>query len=134
MDIKYLSRKFLLSVTLAVLGTIAMALKLIEPYQWQWLIMATVVSYVAAKTIEKKTFNAASGQIGWGKNGIEKGLIVTVWERLKSLCSREFLLTMGTVAVASVFLFMGIIPSVVWFTICTALAACFNIGTALAKV
>lgn len=121
MDIPYLSRKFVLSAALAAVGTILMGLKLIQPHEWMWVMMATVVSYVTANAIQDKL-----------KNG-RKTSLATIWERIKSLFDRVFLLAVIAVTVTTLFLFKGIIPSSVWFTICSTLAAAYNIGNALSK-
>lgn len=117
MDIPYLSRKFVLSAALAAVGTILMGLKLIQPHEWMWVMMATVVSYVTANAIQDK----------------RKTSLATIWERIKSLFDRVFLLAVIAVTVTTLFLFKGIIPSSVWFTICSTLAAAYNIGNAISK-
>lgn len=124
MDIKILSRKFVLSAVLAVLATLFMWWKIVDPAQWQWVIMATVVSYVASKAMEKAT----------GSETDTRETKISIGIRIKSLFSREFILAFGTVLVTSVFLYLQIIPSSVWFTICSALAAAYNIGVAVAKL
>jgi hypothetical protein len=121
MDIPYLSRKFVLSAALAAVGTILMGLKLIQPHEWMWVMMATVVSYVTANAIQDKLMNG------------RKTSLATIWERIKSLFDRVFLLAVIAVTVTTLFLFKGIIPSSVWFTICSTLAAAYNIGNALSK-
>ena len=121
MDIPYLSRKFVLSAALAALATLFMALRLLEPHQWQWVIMATIVSYVAANAVQKI------------KRGEDKPDITVIWDRIKSLFDRVFLACVITIAVASVFLWKGIIPGSVWFVICSALAGAYNIGNAVGK-
>lgn len=121
MDIPYLSRKFVLSASLAALATLFMALRLLEPHQWQWVIMATIVSYVAANAVQKI------------KRGEDKPDITVIWDRIKSLFDRVFLACVITIAVASVFLWKGIIPGSVWFVICSALAGAYNIGNAVGK-
>jgi hypothetical protein len=128
MDITYLSRKFVLSAVLATLATLFMAIKLIAPIHWQWVIMSTVVTYVAA--------NAIIGHNKTGNREMVGGVMVsmtTIWERLKALFGRTFLLAFVTVLVCSAFLLKGIIPSEVWFVICSALAGAYNIGNALSK-
>ena len=121
MDIPYLSRKFVLSAALAAVGTILMGLKLIQPHEWMWVMMATVVSYVTANAVQK------------AKRGDKYEPAVIIWDRIKSLFDRVFLLAVIAVTVTTVFLWKGIIPSSVWFTICSTLAAAYNIGNALSK-
>jgi hypothetical protein len=128
MDIPYLSRKFVLSAGLAVVATLFMALKLIQPHEWMWVVMATVVSYVTANAIQDKTMNNYVALV----NG-KKTNLATIWERVKSLFDRVFLLAVTAVTVTSVFLLKGIIPSDVWFMICSALASAYNIGNAVGK-
>ena len=130
MDIPYLSRKFVLSAMLAVVGTLFMAFRLIEAYQWQWVMMATVVSYVVANAIQKRNGEATS--IRTDKDG-KLISIVTIWDRLKSLCDRAFILAFVAVIITSVFLLKAIIPASVWFVICSALAGAYNIGNSLGK-
>ena len=128
MDIPYLSRKFVLSAALAAVGTILMGLKLIQPHEWMWVMMATVVSYVTANAIQDKLM---TGNVAI-MNG-RKTSLATIWERIKSLFDRVFLLAVIAVTVTTLFLFKGIMPSAVWFTICSTLAAAYNIGNALSK-
>lgn len=128
MDIPYLSRKFVLSAALAAVGTILMALRLIQPHEWMWVMMATVVSYVTANAIQDKLM---TGNVAI-MNG-RKTSLATIWERIKSLFDRVFLLAVIAVAVTTVFLWKGIVPSSVWFTICSSIAAAFNIGNAVGK-
>ena len=128
MDIPYLSRKFVLSAALAAVGTILMGLKLIQPHEWMWVMMATVVSYVTANAIQDKLM---TGNVAI-MNG-RKTSLATIWERIKSLFDRVFLLAVIAVTVTTLFLFKGIIPSSVWFTICSTLATAYNIGNALSK-
>ena len=78
MDIPYLSRKFVLSAGLAVVATLFMALKLIQPHEWMWVVMATVVSYVTANAIQDKTMNNYVALV----NG-KKTNLATIWERVK---------------------------------------------------
>lgn len=121
MDIPYLSRKFVLSAALAAVGTILMALRLIQPHEWMWVMMATVVSYVTANAVQK------------AKRGDKYEPAVIIWDRIKSLFDRVFVLAVIAVTVTTVFLWKGIVPSSVWFTICSTLAAAYNIGNALSK-
>lgn len=125
MDIKYLSRKFVLSGLLAIIATLLVWWKLIEPEQWQWVIMATVISYIGGRTIEKATLSSATGR---------KVLAVVLWDRLKSLFSREFVLTLVTLLVTSALLYRGCITSGVWFLLASTLAGFYNILTAVSKV
>ena len=132
MDIPYLSRKFILSTSLAIIGTVFMWLRYIQPEQWMWVMMSTVVSYVTANAIQKKTGSEASNI---HTNFNEKLVsIVTIWDRLKALFSRVFLLCMATIAITSLFLYQGIVPATVWFSICSALAAAYNIGNSIEKI
>jgi len=121
MDIPYLSRKFVLSAALAAVGTILMGLRLIQPHEWMWVMMATVVSYVTANAVQK------------AKRGDKYEPAVIIWDRIKSLFDRVFLLAVIAVTVTTVFLWKGIVPSSVWFTICSTLAAAYNISNALSK-
>ena len=128
MDIPYLSRKFVLSAALAAVGTILMGLKLIQPHEWMWVMMATVVSYVTANAIQDKLM---TGNVAI-MNG-RKTSLATIWERIKSLFDRVFLLAVTAVTVTTVFLWKGIVPSSVWFTISSSIAAAYNICNALSQ-
>ena len=118
---QYLSRKFVLSVSLAIIGTLFMWWTIIEPLHWQWLIMATVVSYVAANALQAS------------RTPLVVAKKVPFWTRIKALFDRVFLAAAATVIVASAFLYGKIIPSSVWFTVCSAIAAAYNIGNSIAK-
>ena len=48
-----LSRKFLLSLLIAIVGTILMAQKAITPEQWQWCMTVTVLTYVSSLAIQE---------------------------------------------------------------------------------
>jgi hypothetical protein len=123
METKILSRKLILSAILAIVATIFMGMKLIAPVQWQWVVMATVVSYVAGVTIQRGAASEASARLK------------VPWKmRLKALFSDEFAITLATVLVTSAFLFYGVIPKDIWFTIITALGACYNILNPIAKL
>lgn len=132
MDIKYLSRKFILSSLLALIATVFMWNKIVLPSQWMWVVMATVVSYVVANAIQEKTASAYA-KIHTIKED-KRVSIVTIYDRLSSLLSRTFLLCVTTVIITSLFLYKQIIPSDVWFTICSALAAAYNIGNSIGKI
>ena len=58
--------------------------------------MATVITYITARTIEKKTYTSATGKTGWDRKGENKVLLTDFWERIKELCSREFILALLT--------------------------------------
>lgn len=123
MDIKFLSRKFLLSIALALLATAFITMDIITAMQWQWVIMATAVSYVASNAIIKKTESAYAdfADINWK-------------DRIKGLFSREFLVCVVTVLVTSMLLIAQRIDSNVWFTVCSGLAVAYNIGNAVGKL
>ena len=128
-DIPYLSRKFVLSAALAALATALMWFKMILPNEWMWVMMATVVSYVTANAIQDKMMTGNS-VIFKGK----KTSLSTIWDRLKALFDRVFILAVIAIIITTVFLVRGVIPSGVWFTICSTLATAYNIGNAVAKV
>jgi hypothetical protein len=108
--------------------------KLITGSQWLWVMMATAVSYVAANALGQVTLTTAGGTIGWSKNGESKELIVTIWERVKALFSRAFLLCMASIVIASLLLWKGSIDGEVWFALSAALATAYNIGNSVGKL
>jgi hypothetical protein len=122
-----LSRKYVLSVTILALFLIMAAKQLITPDMLLWSIMATVISYIAAKSLEKnQCADAKSLQ-----------LVVTFWERIKALFSREFMLAYGAVLGLSALLYFGYLPIAyvnTWFIAITTIAASYNIGNSIAKV
>jgi hypothetical protein len=74
-----LSRKLILSMFLFFAATMAMARGMITETQWQWVVMATAVSYVAGATLQADRDMSSMKSIRlWG-------------ERLKALFSREYL-------------------------------------------
>ena len=122
-DIKFLSRKFILSVALAIIATVFIFLGIILPHQWQWVMMSTVVSYVAANAISKQTETAY------------KDIFNVSWkDRLKALVSREFIVCMVAIILTSILLYIGRIGAEVWFTICSSLAVAYNIGNSVGKL
>ena len=116
-----LSRKLILSVFLFFAATMAMARGMITETQWQWVVMATAVSYVAGATLQANRDMSSVKSIRlWG-------------ERLKALFSREYLVAMGTVVVTTALLFQRHISGDVWFAVSTAIAGSYNIVNALSK-
>lgn len=119
-----LSRKVVLSVFLAVFATLAMWGGYISEFHWQWVIMATVVSYVAGASLQNKVsfekYTVLTSLRKWG-------------ERIKSLFTRDFIVAFATVVVTSLLLYKHRISSDVWFAVVSAIAGCYNIFNALSK-
>lgn len=116
-----LSRKLILSVFLFFVATLAMGREIITETQWQWVIMATVVSYVTGSALQNSKDTSSIPHIRmWGI-------------RIRSLFSRDFVVSISTVIIATVLLFRGNITGDVWFAVCTAIAGVYNIANAASK-
>lgn len=120
MNIKILSRKFVLSVSLMVLSTFLLLNGNITENYFGTILMATVVSYIVGKTTEKK----------WSKT---KSYSVTLWTRIKSLFSREFILSLITVFGLSYLTWKGIVGKELWFQTVLAIGSSYNIFNAISK-
>ena len=119
MDIKFLSRKFILSVLLAVMATAFLMKGLIDQNSWSIIIMATVVSYTVSKAIDKKY-----------------GLInhPTIWSRIVSMFSREFIVSIVAVIGSGLLCWYGFIAGNIWFQIAIAVGSAYNIFNSIEKV
>ena len=121
MDIKMLSRKFILSVSMMVLSTMLLLNGNVSENYFGIVLMATVVSYIVGKTTEKKFGNVKTNS-------------VKLWDRLKSLFSREFALSMITVFGLSWLTWNGIVSQDLWFQVVTAIGGAYNIFNSIEKV
>lgn len=119
MDIKFLSRKFILSVLLAVMATAFLVKGLIDQNSWSIIIMATVVSYTVSKTIDKKY-----------------GLInhPSIWGRIVSMFSREFIVSVLAIVGSGLLCWHGFIAGNIWFQIAIAVGSAYNIFNSIEKV
>lgn len=117
-DIKFLSRKFMLSILLGIISTYMLIAGTIDQSQWGIVIMSTVVSYIVSKTVDKKFASYAMPDF---------------WDRIRAMFSREFLMTLFAVIAASVLCAMKYIDGTIWFQIITPLAGAYNILNAVEK-
>lgn len=120
MDIKYLSRKFVLSMLLGLLSTILLIKGSINDGQFGIVIMATVVCYIVGRTVDKKY---GDGKITYPE----------IKDRLISLFSREFVISIIAVIGVSYLCFAKIINNDLWFQIVTVIGGTYNIFNALEK-
>ena len=120
MDIKVLSRKFMLSITLAILSTWLLVGGKINSSDWGFVVMATVVSYIVSKTLDKKF----SGNFKFP----------VLMDRIKSMFSREFIVSMLSVIGTSWLCHSGYIDSGVWFKIVIAIGSAYNIFNSVEKI
>lgn len=124
---KYLSKKFIMSVTILAIFLAMAAKSIIQPDMLLWAIMATVLSYVIAKTTEKKAEVDCKSL----------GIAVSFWQRIKGLFGRDFLLSYVTVWGLSILLYTGYIPQLyasTWFICVTTIAGVYNIGNSISKL
>lgn len=119
-DIKYLSRKFALSMLLGLLATILLVNGSIGDSQFGIVIMATVVSYIVSRTVDKKY---GDGKITYPE----------IKDRLISLFSREFVISIIAVIGVSYLCFVKIINSDLWLQIVTVIGGTYNIFNSLEK-
>lgn len=120
MDIKYLSRKFVLSMLLGLLSTILLIKGSINDSQFGIVIMATVVCYIVGRTVDKKY---GDGKITYPE----------IKDRLISLFSREFVISIIAVIGVSYLCFAKMINNDLWFQIVTVIGGTYNIFNALEK-
>ena len=121
MDIKMLSRKFILSASMMFLATMLLLNGKVSENYFGIVLMATVVSYIVGKTTEKKFGNVKTNR-------------VKLWDRLKSLFSREFALSMITVFGLSWLTWNGIVSQDLWFQVVAAIGGSYNIFNSIEKV
>lgn len=121
MDIKMLSRKFILSASMMVLSTMLLLNSKVSENYFGIVLMATVISYIVGKTTEKKF-------------GDVKTHKVKLWDRLKSLFSREFALSMITVFGLSWLTWNGMVGQDLWFQVVTAIGGAYNIFNSIEKI
>lgn len=121
MDIKFLSRKFALSMILGIISVILLMKGNINESQFGIVIMATVVSYIISKTIDKK----------YGDSKITYPVIL---DRLTSLFSREFLIAIFGVLGISYLSFIGKISGDLWFQVVTMIGGTYNIFNSVEKM
>ena len=119
-DIKYLSRKFVLSMLLGLLSTILLVKGSINDSQFGIVIMATVVCYIVGRTVDKKY---GDGKITYPE----------IKDRLISLFSREFVISIISVIGVSYLCFAKMINNDLWFQIVTVIGGTYNIFNALEK-
>lgn len=119
-DIKYLSRKFVLSMLLGLLSTILLVKGSINDSQFGIVIMATVVCYIVGRTVDKKY---GDGKITYPE----------IKDRLISLFSREFVISIIAVIGVSYLCFAKMINNDLWFQIVTVIGGTYNIFNALEK-
>lgn len=136
MSTSYLSRKFVLSLFIGLVGTLFMARHFITPTQWQWCMMVTVVSYIASVTIQKNRVEVKEpGKLKAKYRSKSKfgRWIEDIIVRIKGMFTKDFLLAALLFYVASHYRYKEVIPGDVWFAISSALAACYNIGNPFGK-
>lgn len=117
-----LSRKLILSAMLAVIATTLVWFRLIADTQWQWVIMATVVSYVVSMTAQP------------GHTKLREESKLKAWgNRIKNLFSRSFVISIITILVSTALLCRKSISSTVWFAVVSTIAGAYNILNAIGK-
>lgn len=118
MDIKFLSRKFILSAILTIMSTIFLLHGLISDTNWHVIISATVISYIISKTIDKKT---------------TKNNNITIIDRIKSLFSREFMLSLIVIIGSGILCWYKMINGNIWYQIVVSIGGVYNIFNSISK-
>jgi hypothetical protein len=121
MDIKFLSRKFIMSMLLGIIATFLLITHNIPEEQFGIVIIASVVSYIASRTIDKKY---SEGKLTFP----------AIKDRIESLFSREFIVAIITVIGISWLKFNGLIGSELWFQVIAAIGGVYNIFNAIEKI
>lgn len=118
-DVKFLSRKLIISILMLVLATLFLAKGSIDQFTWKYIVMAIVGTYVVGKTIEKNIQEKMTGS--WH-------------QRILLLFSREFVISIVAIAASSVFLYYGKISGSSWFEICLLVSGAYNIMNPISKI
>lgn len=118
-DVKFLSRKLIISILMLVLATLFLAKGSIDQLTWKYIVMAIVGTYVVGKTIEKNIQEKMTGS--WH-------------QRILLLFSREFVISIVVIAASSVFLYYGKISGSSWFEICLLVSGAYNIMNPISKI
>lgn len=133
--LRIIGRKVILSLDIAIIATLLMLAKRIEDSHWLWAMTVTVISYIAAETIQKMKLGSAPMKYT-EKEQIKLGLIPyvkTFWERIKALFSLDFLAAFILINVAHFFVYRGIIQPSIWFALVPLVASFYNVGNSLTK-
>jgi fucose permease len=109
-----------LSMLLGLLSTILLIKGSINDGQFGIVIMATVVCYIVGRTVDKKY---GDGKITYPE----------IKDRLISLFSREFVISIIAVIGVSYLCFAKMINNDLWFQIVTVIGGTYNIFNALEK-
>lgn len=121
MDIKYLSRKFIISMLLGVISIVMLMNGSINESDFGIVIMATVISYIVGRTFDKKF---STGKFTYP---IFK-------DRVISLFSREFVISLLAVIIMSYLCYIGKIGSGLWFQVVSSVGGIYNIFNVVEKV
>lgn len=133
--LRILSRKVILSLDIGIISTLLMLKSKIESTHWLWAMTVTVISFIAAETIQKRKFWQAPLSFE-AKERCKAGFVPyvkTFWGRIKALFSLDFVAAMALVNIAHLFVYKGIIEPSIWFALMPAVASCYNIGNSLQK-
>jgi len=119
-DYKFLSRKFILSVLLFVVATWFLSIDILAGFQWQIVLMATALTYLGGKSLEKAKANNVDP-------------VVSFWDRIVSLFSREFLISLGIFILATILAYTHKISGDIWFQIVTVIGSTYNVFNSMSK-
>jgi hypothetical protein len=126
-NFKILSRKLILTIGLAVLASLLIFVKsnvtgkpFILDYQWQAVIMATVITYIVGCNIQNNNMPSSVD-------------IKTFWERIKDLFRWDFVLAVLTIIFTTFLLVRGHVENTVWFSIISAIGGAYNIMNPIGK-
>jgi hypothetical protein len=120
---RLIARKVILSVDLAVVSTLLMYTQRISDTHWLWAMTATVCSFIAAETIQKKKL----------PNRPRAKLLSSLWVRIQNVFSLDFIAALLVVNVAHYFVYSGIIQAEIWFMLIPMVVSFYNIGNSLTK-
>lgn len=121
MDIKFLSRKFLLTTLLTVLSTWLLVTGNIGENQFGIVILAAIGSYIVGRTIDKKYSEG-------------KSTFPDIRDRIVSLFSREFVIALVAVIGVSYLKLKGFVGSDLWFQVISAIGGAYNVFNPLEKI
>lgn len=133
--LRIIGRKVVLSLDIAIIATLLMLAKRIDDSHWLWAMTVTVISYIAAETIQKIKYSKAPLSFE-AKERYKDGLIPylkSFWERIVALFSLDFLAAFLLINIAHYFVYRGIIQPSIWFALVPLVASFYNVGNSLTK-
>lgn len=136
MTTRFLARKVILSLDVAIFATVLMLGNHIQGQHWLWAMSATVLSFIAAETIQKRGNLMTPPPPGRAHRSFWvafKSYLSSVWARITNVFTLDFLAGFVVINLAHYFSLRGIIEPGVWFPLVSGICGFYNVGNALSK-